>query len=409
MTDWPDLAAAQLLDALVGQLELVLPAASSLRRELHQHPDLSGTERPTAERLRQALPQLVATQIADTGFLVRLGPPGPAVVLRSELDALPLIEQTQLPWAATNHMMHACGHDVHLAALWAVLQAATRVELPVGLIGLFQPREETQPSGALDVAAAMSQSNTEVTAVIGAHLQPRVAPGVISTGAGVVNAASDEFTIVVHGHPGHGAYPQAAIDPVPVLAAIVTGLQELIGRGLDPTHPAVITVGRVDAGTAANIIAARGVLRGVIRTMHEADRVQLHSSLRRLAEHTAAARGAYAEVNIVTGDPVLNNDCQLVSKTDPILARLGVPVATEPFRSCGADDFSHYSELAPILMMFVGVRQDPAVPVPSHLGDARGEVGLHHPAFYPPEESIRQVALALIAGYVAAIGLTRQG
>lgn len=396
---WPSAAATGLLAELGAHLDQQLAHAQALRRELHRHPDLSGAERPTAERLRHALPTLRASRMADTGFLVRVGPPGPAVAIRAELDALPLPERTGVEWASTSNAMHACGHDVHMAALWALLQAARHVDLPVGLVGLFQPREETQPSGAEDVVGSGLLAEHEVRAVVGGHVQPRVPLGVVSTGAGAVNAAADQFDIVVHGEPGHGAYPHVALDPVPILAAIVLGLQELIGRTVDPIHPAVVTVGQVVAGTAHNIIPESGSLHGVIRTMHEADRTHLHAAIRRLAEHTAAARGARAEVDIIVGDPVLNNDRRLVQFVDPLLAHLGMPVAHEPFRSCGADDFSHYSRVAPILMMFVGTGG------PST--GARHRVGLHHPTFLPPEASLRHLALALAAGYVGGAQLAR--
>jgi amidohydrolase len=408
MTTWPNQPATQLLAGLTEQLDLALPNALALRRELHRHPDLSGAERPTADRLRHSLPNLKPVRVADTGFMVRVGPPGPAVVLRSELDALPLVEGTGVPWAATDDVMHACGHDVHMAALWALLQATRKLPLPTGLIGLFQPREEVQPSGAETVVSSGVLADQEVAAVIGAHVQPRVASGVISTGAGAVNASADQFEITIHGQPGHGAYPQVTIDPVPVLAAIVTGLQELVSRGIDPIHPAVITVGRLEAGSAANIIPATATLQGVIRTMYDADRTHLHAAIRRLAEHTAAARGATAEVSIIVGDPILVNDQRLVQFADPLISHLGLPVAHEPFRSCGADDFSHYSRIAPILMMFVGVRQDPAVQVKeSATSAARFEVGLHHPNFLPAEESIRSLALALASGYLAGAQLAK--
>lgn len=399
VTTWPGPNAKKLLAELVEHLDQDLVHARALRRELHRHPDLSGAERPTADRLRRAMPNLRATRVADTGFLVRVGPPGPAIVVRAELDALPLSERTGLEWAATNGAMHACGHDVHMAGLWLLLQAARRTELPVGLVGLFQPREETQPSGAEDVVSSQLLAEHQVRAVIGAHLQPAVPGGVISTGVGAVNAAADQFDIIVHGEPAHGAYPHFAIDPVPILATIVLGLQELVSRTIDPVHPAVITVGRMLAGTANNIIPESGSLHGVIRTMYETDRTHLHAAVRRLAEHTAAARGARAEVNLIVGDPVLNNDRRLVALVDPLLTHLGLPVAHEPFRSCGADDFSHYSRIAPILMMFVGTG-GPA-------SGSRHRVGLHHPTFLPPEESIRHLALGLAAGYVGGVQLAQ--
>ncbi len=399
VTTWPSVEAERLLAELVGHLDQQLPHAQALRRELHRHPDLGGAERPTADRLRHALPTLRATRVADTGFLVRVGPPGPAVAIRAELDALPVVERTGVEWASTTNAMHACGHDVHLAALWALLQSARHLDLPVGLVGLFQPREETHPSGAEDVVASQLLLEHDVKAVVGGHVQPRVPSGVVSTGTGAVNASADQFDIVVHGEPGHGAYPHVTIDPVPVLASIVLGLQELVSRTIDPVHPAVITVGRIAAGTAHNIIPESGSLHGVIRTMYESDRTHLHAAIRRLAEHTAAARGAHAEVDILVGDPVLNNDRRMVQFVDPLLVHLGLPVAHEPFRSCGADDFSHYSRIAPILMMFVGTGG------PST--GARHRVGLHHPTFLPADESIRHLALALAAGYVGGAQLAR--
>jgi amidohydrolase len=400
VTTWPSDSATALLGELAAHLDQQLPHAQALRRELHRHPDLSGEERSTAERLRHALPNLRATRVADTGFLVRVGPSGPAVAIRAELDGLPVVERTGVEWASTGPAMHACGHDVHMAALWALLQAARHVpDLPVGIVGLFQPREETQPSGAEDVVGSQLLLEHGVRAVVGGHVQPRVPGGVISTGAGAVNAAADQFDIVVRGQPGHGAYPHVAIDPIPALASIALGLQELVGRTIDPIHPAVITVGRIAAGTAHNIIPESGSLQGVIRTMYESDRTHLHAAIRQLAEHTAAARGAHAEVNIIVGDPVLSNDRRLVQFVDPLLEHLGLPVAHEPFRSCGADDFSHYSRIAPILMMFVGTGG------PST--GARHRVGLHHPTFLPPDESIRHLALALAAGYVGGVQLAR--
>ena len=395
MVIWPTSDASALLSELLVQLDEVLPRAAELRRELHRHPDLGGAEEATAERMRRALPRLRATPVAGTGFLVRIGPSkGPAVAVRAELDALPLVEETGVPWRSTNESMHACGHDIHMASVWALLQAARKLpELPVGLVGVFQPREECQPSGAKDVVDAEILRDHDVRAMIGAHVQPRVAPGVVSTGVGGVNAAADEFDIVVHGYPGHGAYPHVTVDPVPVLAAITLGLHELVNRTVDPVRPALITVGRINAGTTHNIIPATGSLHGIIRTMHEDDRQLLHLAIRRMAQYTASARGASAEVSIVIGDPVLSNDRRLVRAVNPLIDAAGLPLAHDVFRSVGADDFSHYSAVAPILMMFVGTGRGPSA-------DGRHEVGLHHPQFLPGDESIHHLAMALAAGFV---------
>lgn len=396
---WPTPETADLLAKLTAGVDEVLPQALLLRRDLHRHPDLGGAEQPTADRVQRAMPGIAPVRVADTGFLVRTGPDaGPAVALRAELDALPVVEQTGVDWAATNGAMHACGHDVHLAAAWAVHQAAGRLDLPTGLVTVFQPREEVQPSGGEDVVASGILAEQDVRAMIGVHVQPRVPAGVVSTGNGGVNAAADEFDIIVHGQPGHGAYPHITIDPIPVLAAIILGLQELIGRTIDPIRPALITVGEVRAGATHNIIPASGSLHGIIRTMHDDDQQHLHAAIKRLADHTARARGARAEVRIVTGDPVLANDARLVQLVDPLLVDTGMLLAHEPFRSLGADDFAHYAKLAPSLMAFVGTG-------PGTAPDSRYEVGLHHPRYLPGDDAVRRSALAFAAGYLGGAHL----
>ena len=391
----PTPAAVALLTALIEGIDAALPRATELRREIHRHPDLGGSEGPTTARLSDAL-GLAATPLADTGFHVRLGPGGPSVAIRAELDALPVTEATDVDWASRNAAMHACGHDVHMAGVFAVLEAAKSLDLPVGMVGLFQPREECQPSGAPDVLDSGVLASEEIGAVIGAHVQPRVARGVISTGVGGVNAAADAFDIVVRGHGGHGAYPHVTVDPMPILAAITLGLHELVGRSINPVRPALITVGKIDAGTVHNVIPEFGSLHGIIRTMHAEDRAHLHADIRRLAEHTAAARGATAEVHLLRGDPVLSNDRELVHATDGLLTALGLTVAEDPFRSLGADDFSHYGLRVPIVMIFVGTGEE---------SGTRHDVGLHHPRYLPADDSVRQVAIALAAGWVAGAEL----
>ncbi len=373
----------------------MLPQAQALRRAIHTDPYVGGLEQPTTDLLSAALDRRT-TPLAQTGFWTRLGPDGPSVAVRSELDALPIAERTGVDWAATNGSMHACGHDVHMAAAWAVLKAAGRIDLPIGMLGLFQPREECQPSGAPEVLESGVLEQQCVRAVIGAHLQPRVPDGLISSGIGGVNAAADAFDIVVRGYGGHGAYPHVTIDPVPVLASIASGLYELVGRLIDPTHAALISIGRLEAGATHNIIPDSAKLQGIIRTMHESDRHLLHTEVRRFAEHTAAARGARAEVSLLRGDPVLSNAHDLVVSLDPLLRAAGLPVAEEPFRSLGADDFSHFGQRVPIVMMFVGTGAE---------ADTRHDVGLHSSRFLPGDHTIRTVAASLAAGYVAGAHL----
>lgn len=394
-------SSGDLLDLLVSGIDHALPKAREVRRTLHRRPFVGGEEGPTREALHRQLDWVPWRPVAGTGMYGRVGPAGPAVGLRAEMDALPIQERTGADWASERDgVMHACGHDVHMAALWSVLDAAHSVALPVGMLPVFQPREETTPSGASDVCDSGILDDEDIRAMIGVHVQPRVAGGVISTGAGAVNAAFDEFYVTVHGQPGHGAYPHVSLDPIGILASVIIGINELASRAIDPTHPTVISVGRVRGGSAPNVVAGTASCAGTIRTTNDRDREQLHADLRRLVELTAAARGATANVRIVTGGAMLDNDGALVHAIDPMVEHTGLPLAQRPFRSCGSDDFSAYCERVPSVMMFVGTG------VESVMSD-RVQIGLHHERFLPDDEAIRLAAYAYASGYVGALDLVR--
>ncbi|WP_040161602.1 M20 metallopeptidase family protein [Nigerium massiliense] len=394
-------SASDLLDQLTAGIDRVQPEARKLRRLIHRHPFVGGEEAPTRQTLHSQLDWLSWRPVAGTGMYGRLGPDGPAIGLRAELDALPVQERTGLDWASARPgVMHACGHDVHMAALWSLLQAAQGVELPVAMVPVFQPREEISPSGANDVCSAGVLEEHDIRAMLGVHVQPRVPAGVISTGAGAVNAAFDEFHITVHGQPGHGAYPHVSLDPIGILATIITGLGDLAGRSIDPTHPTVISVGKIGGGTAPNVIAGSASCMGTVRTTNDRDREQVHAEIRRLAELSAAARGATADVRVVTGGAMLYNDDALVHVIDPLIEHTGVRLARRPFRSCGSDDFSAYCERIPSVMMFAGTG------TPAAMTD-RVQVGLHHERYLPDEEAIRLAAYALACGYVGAVEMGR--
>lgn len=383
---------ADLLTALTAGIDAVLPEAAALRRAIHVDPQLSGEEGPTRDLLMESMGWLGWSPIAETGAWARLGPEGPAVGLRAELDALPVQEATGVEWESRRDgVAHACGHDVHMAALWAVVTAARELELPVGMIPILQPREEITPPGAGDVVRSGLIDEQEVEAMIGVHVQPQVDRGIVSTGAGAVNAAYDSFEIVVRGRPGHGAYPHVAIDPITTLAAIIGELSSLPQRLVSPTHPTVISIGQISGGTAHNVIASDASCRGSIRTYSEPDRNRLHESITRIAEAIADSRGAQAAVRFVRGGPALVNDPGLVRRLDPLLQGMGVTVAETPFRSCGSDDFAEYGRAAASVMCFVGTGRD--------------GIGLHHGAFLPGRDSLRLSAQAFAAGYAAAASL----
>ena len=380
----------------LAALEAELDGALAVRRELHADPHLSGQEEPTAVSVEAAL-EIPMQRVAETGRMGRIGPSnGPSVLLRAELDALPVIEATGVDFAADTGRMHACGHDVHLAALVAVVRAAAGLELPLGLVVVLQPREESYPSGALDVIESGLMTEEQTIAAIGAHVHPGVPPGQVATGAGVVNAAADEIEIVLTGHGGHGAYPEHAADPVAALGHIVLGLPEVVRHTVSPMRPATVSVGHVQAGEpSANVLPSQARLLATMRTTDARDRDALPRQVRRLAEHQALAYGVHADVRITAGEPVLYNDPDLVERVDVWLEHTGVE-PTEPMRSLGADDFSFFGERVPSVMCFVGVR------VAGHEHDP---VSLHHPQFLPEDEAVGDVARALVAGYLAAVEL----
>jgi len=393
----PDPALAAWHDLLRAAVAEELPAAVALRHALHADPRRSGDEADTTSAVVAALGAGGGRQVAGTGRLVRIGTTtGPTVALRAELDGLVVTETTGVEWAATGPVMHACGHDAHLAGLVAVCRAVARVGGPAPLLALLQPREEGAPSGARDVVASGLLAQEQVVAVVAAHVQPQLADGVVNATPGPVNAATDEFTVTVTGHGGHGGYPHTTADPVLALAAVVVALQQLVSRRVDPTVGAVLAVTQLDAGSSFNVVPDTARARGGLRVMRESDRTMLLQALGDVAEHTAAAYGCTAVVHSESNEPVLANDPDLARATLPWLARAGVEV-DDSWRSFGADDFSHYCADARGLMLFLGV--DGGAP------DAAGRrPGLHSPRFLPGEDAVARVAEALLAGYLAGAG-----
>lgn len=370
-----------------------LPAAVELRHAVHADPRGSGDEEDTARRVTEALGAGEGVRVAKTGRAIKLPGTGdgPAVALRAELDALPVLEGTRVPWASGNNLMHACGHDVHLAALVAVGRAAVRVGVPRPILALLQPREETSPPGALDVVESGVLADCGVDTVIGAHVQPRIAHGVVSAAPGAVNASTDEFEVTLHGQGGHAGYPHLLRDPILALSQLVVSLQQLASRRIDPVFGAVCSIGRIQAGSAANVVPNSASAFGSLRLMREKDRDRALEALADIVHGTARAHGCTAELEISPCEPVLNNDAALAAGAQRWLRHAGFGV-DEAFRSFGADDFAHYCGNGTRgLMLFVG------------LGDTAGVPSLHDERFLPRDEAVTQVAHALVAGYLAAL------
>jgi amidohydrolase len=368
-------------------VQSLLADAIELRHRLHAAPALGGQEGPTAQAVADWIGMGDGEVVAGTGRLLRLpGSGGSAVAVRAELDGLPVEEATGVPWASTNGSMHACGHDVHLAGLAAVVRAAESVDLPRPLAVLLQPREEGVDSGAQDIIDEGRLAGIE--AVVAAHVQPRVETGVIAVTPGPVNAAMDTFSIEVSGRGGHSGYPHTVDDSVLALSAVVVALQQVGARRIDPTAGVACMVNQVSAGTADNVVPSQAVCSGTVRTMRPQDRETAHRVITEIATATAAGYGCRAEVTIDLGEPVLSNDVGLAVRAGEILTELGH--AVDPtFRSFGSDDFAAYCEHVRGLMVFVGTGAD------------RG--GLHDASYLPDDAYVATVADALIAGYCAAL------
>jgi amidohydrolase len=365
----------------------LVPEAVALRHQLHGSPSLGGAEAPTAQAVVDWIGQGDGDLVAGTGRLLRLaGGAGTAIALRAELDGLPVDEETGVAWASSNGAMHACGHDVHLAGLAAVVRAAAGLDLPRPLVALLQPREEGVDSGAKDVVDEGGLDGIE--AVVAAHLQPRVEAGVLAVTPGPVNAAMDSFRVEVSGRGGHSGYPHTVDDSVLAMSAVVVALQQIGARRIDPTAGVACMVNQVHAGSADNVVPTRAVCSGTVRTMRPQDRETAHRAIADIAVSVAAGYGCHAEVSIDRGEPVLVNDVGLAVRTGEILTELGH--AVDPtFRSFGSDDFSAYCEQVRGLMVFVGT------------GAERG--GLHDASYLPDDAYVATVADALIAGYCAAL------
>ena len=270
------------------ELDAQLAAVVPLRHQLHAHPELSGSEHLTRATVLGWLPGTQAAEVADAGAVVRIGGPGPAIAIRAELDALPIKEATGVSWAAVNGAMHACGHDVHLAAVTAVARCVQRAAAPVPLLVVLQPREETYPSGALDVTASGILAQHDVRAMIGAHVQPVLPDGLVSCDGGVVNAAADEFEVTMRGRGGHAAYPHLTADPVLALAQFAVSAQQLVSRTANPVVPTVVTIGALRAGDAANATPEIATARGTLRTMSPTARPLLQERLAEIATGVAS-------------------------------------------------------------------------------------------------------------------------
>jgi amidohydrolase len=410
---------AREVDRRAAQLEQKVIA---WRRDIHQHPELSNREVRTSKLVADHLRSLgieVETGIAKTGVIgiLRGGRPGPVVALRADMDALPVAEETDLPFKSTVRttfngqdvgVMHACGHDAHTAILMAVaeLLAGMRQQIPGTVKFLFQPAEEGAPAGEEGGAALMIKEgaleNPKVDAVFGLHVFPHES-GTLHYRPGAIMASSDRFQIIVRGRQTHGALPWNGVDPVVVASQIVLGLQTITSRQVDLIEsPAVVTVGRVSGGVRYNIIPDSVVLEGTIRTFDEGMRKAIHERVRRTAESIAASAGATAASTVFPYAPVTVNDPALTERMAATLKRVagadGVKIAKQ---TTTAEDFSLYEQRVPGMFFFLGITPkgtDPASAAPNH----SPRFFVDEAALIPGVRAMANVALDYLQGGKAA-------
>jgi amidohydrolase len=386
------------LASLLAALERELPFAVELRRRLHAIAEPSHGEHRTAELVREHLP-VEATSAAGTGLLARVGEAdGAAVAIRAELDGLPIAERTGAPFSAPGESMHACGHDVHMAALVALARAAAALEgLPAPLLAIFQPSEEAYPSGAQELADG-ELAGAELAAVVAAHIHPELPWGSIALDRGTVNAASDSVEITVEGAPSHGAYPHHGRDPILAIAQIVVALHAQAARRLDPLAPALVNVGVLEGGRTENVIPAHARARASLRAHRPQERAALRALVEEVVHGVAAAHGCRATVELIAGEPALENDLRIVTLARELLGQAGLALAPS-WRSCGSDDFAFFGALAPIAMAFVGLEGAPDF----------ASRPLHHPELLPPDDAVSLIARTQAVLYAASAAALADG
>lgn len=396
------MAFADLGEMLDAQAEALEQKVIAWRRDIHQHPELSNREFRTsalvADHLR-ALGIEVRTQVAHTGVVgvLKGGKPGGVVALRADMDGLPVVEKTGLPYASKEiaeyegqevGVMHACGHDNHVAILMAAAEVLSnvRAEIPGTIKFIFQPAEEGEPKGEEGGADLMIEEgvlrNPEPSAIFGLHIGQHGAAGTANYRPNGFLASAQRFDIEVQGRQTHGARPWAGVDPIVVAAQIVNSLQTIVSRQIDITRaPAVVTVGSLHAGVRNNIIPETASLSGTIRTFDADVRLAIHEKIYRIATNIGEANNARVTVDIDPGVPVTFNDASLTETMVPTLRKVyGAENVFMSGRITGAEDFSFYQEQIPGLFFFIGGRP-PEIPPEEAIPN-------HSPYFYVDENAL---------------------
>jgi amidohydrolase len=365
--------------------ETLAPRLIEIRRHLHAHPELSGQEHQTAAYIAGVLSAAgVQTQeaVGKTGVMGELAGAGTdarLLAIRTDMDALPIVERTGLPFSSRNEgVMHACGHDIHttVGLGTAMILAQLGEELPGKMRFIFQPAEEIAQGAAWMVADGAMK---EVDSIFSLHVFPSIPAGSIGIRYGALTAAADDLDITIIGESGHGARPHEAIDAIWIASQVITGLQQAIGRTQNPLRPIVLTIGKINGGRAHNIIADRVQMTGTVRSLHPDTHASLPAWIEQITTDICRTYGAKCQVDYRRGVPSVQNDMALTQILESSArAAWGsdcVQILPEP--SLGAEDFSVYLQHAPGSMFRLGVGTPNGYNHP-----------LHHPQFMVDESSI---------------------
>jgi amidohydrolase len=370
------------------------------RQHLHRHPELSFQEEKTAAFVRRELEAIGLKPAAPIpgrhGFhvdLVSPNAPGRFVLLRADMDALPILEENDVPYKSQNPGVgHLCGHDVHTSMLLgaAKLLAEVRDQLPVSVRLVFQHAEEVEPGGAQDfVRAGLTE---DVIGCFGLHVSPRVPSGQFGIRAGEAMACVGTLKATIRGRGGHGAAPHETIDPVPAAAAAILNLQNIVARRISPQEPAVVSVTMIHCGTASNVIPGEVTLGGTFRSFNMARIPEIERAIVQVIEDSARTYGCTAEVSATHSyPPVVNDERATEAAREATVAMFGEPACMEISKSMGAEDFAYFCIARPSAFVFLGVQPEGAEFYP-----------LHHPKFLPDDTTFwRGSALLAAMPFVA--------
>ena len=379
--------------SIVEEAKELKPVLSELRRSIHRHPELGFREIETGRLVADTLASLgiaVERGVGKTGVVGHLGQTGPTVAIRADMDALAIQEKNEVAYASeVPGVMHACGHDAHTAMLLGAAMLLARRQLPGRVRLLFQPCEEGLDGEGKSGAMRMVDEGAmeAVDAVIALHVDPRVETGQVKVGKGPICAAADAFRATILGSGCHGAYPHLGVDPIYISAQVITAIQSIVSRRVDPTSPSVVTVGYIHGGTAANIIPAEVELRGTIRSLDQSVRQQLQRDLGGIMELSRTLGGDF-RLEIEEGYPVLANDGRVAGLIEEVCIELLGPESVHvELPEMGAEDFAILASRAPGAMFSLGVK----------LPGKQSPIPLHSPYFDLDEDAL-PVGAAILAG-----------